>query len=487
MRSLAILSLGLVAGVRSAPVRREASPSNQSQFAAQRPGASNRQKLEEVLARRSGQFTGFTDASIIATALRKDSRKRIARRPDSSHPTLTSSDPTAGISADTGLKELARDMNAQADPCENFYAYACGSWMQKTERPEDVLSVSRGFSSLAERVDSTLFEIFHDADTPKVADFFKECTNNVQRNEQQTVPLQPWLQLIDDATTIESIFFVLGRMHAFNMNPLFDIYTDVDEEDPDTYFSMLYPAGWGLDDPNLLLDPPDGVKEAYVTRVATLLELGGESGADSGVPAKEQANAVWNFEYYLLLYTLLNTEAEGEQQGEQASGNQNQEQGQGRGQGQGPGGASSPAGGVAGGVGSVARGAMGAGGGDGDQKDGDENQNRGEGASLNSFTAQARRSALEKLPPVPRSIKDFALLDVPKTAHPNAMARNVMHALRSRALHGAGNSACTKDSFEPCALWGVKLARNGGNGGNGGNTSDGGNGGNTSDVSVVLV
>ena len=344
MRSLAILSLGLAAGVQSAPVRREASASNRSQFAAQRPGASNRQKLEEVLARRSGQFTGFTDASIIATALRKDSRKRIARRPDSSHPTLTSSDPTAGISADTGLKELARDMNAQADPCENFYAYACGSWMQKTERPEDVLSVSRGFSSLAERVDSTLFEIFHDADTPKVADFFKECTNNVQRNEQQTVPLQPWLQLIDDATTIESIFFVLGRMHAFNMNPLFDIYTDVDEEDPDTYFSMLYPAGWGLDDPNLLLDPPDGVKEAYVTRVATLLELGGESGADSGVPAREQAKAVWNFEYYWLLYTLLNTEAEGEQQGEQAGGNQKEGQGQGRGQGQGPGGASSPAG-----------------------------------------------------------------------------------------------------------------------------------------------
>ena len=59
------------------------------------------------------------------------------------------------------------------------------------------------------------------------------------------------------------------------------------------------------------------------------------------------------------------------------------------------------------------------------------------------------------------------MLDVPKTAHPNAMARNVMHALRSRALHGAGNSACTKDSFQPCALWGVKLARNGGNGGGG--------------------
>merc|ERR1740117_2136581 len=363
-------------------------------------------------------------------------------------------------------------MNAQADPCENFYAYACGSWMQKTERPEDVLSVSRGFSSLAERVDSTLFELFHDADTPKVADFFKECTNNVQRNEQQTSPLQPWLQLIDDATTIESIFFVLGRMHAFNMNPLFDIYTDVDEEDPDTYFSMLYPAGWGLDDPNLLLDPPPGVQEAYVTRVATLLELGGESGADSGVPAKEQAKAVWNFEYYLLLYTLLNTEAEGEQQGEQSGGDAAQGQGQGRGQGQGPGGASSPAGGVAGGVGSVAHGATGQNRGGGS----DQNQNRGD-ASLNSLTAKARRSALEKLPPVPRSVKDFAQLDVPKTAHPNAMARNVMHALRSRASPDGGSRACTKDSFEPCALWGMKLARDNGGGNGGGNGNGNGNGG----------
>ena len=401
-RALALLALGLAAGVHSAPVRREAFAANQSQFAAQRPGASNRQRLEEVLAH---QFTGFTDAGIIATALRN--RKRIARGPDASHPKLTSSDPTAGISADTGLKELARDMNAQANPCENFYAYACGSWMQNTERPEDVLSVSRGFSSLAERVDSTLFQIFHDADTPKLSDFFKECTNNVQRNEQQTVPLRPWLQMIDDATTIESIFFVLGRMHAFNMNPLFDIYTDVDEEDPDSYFTMLYPAGWGLDDPNLLLDPPDGVKEAYVTRVATLLELGGESGADSGVAAREQARAVWNFEYYLLVYTLLNTEAEGEQQGQQAAGSQNDGQGQGRGgqgPGQGPGGASSPAGGVAGGVGSVARGAMGAGGGEGDQRDGeggegDQSQNRGD-ASLISVRAIPNPSP-NPSPPLP--------------------------------------------------------------------------------------
>ena len=112
MRRAAFAPCFLVAvAAAPTPLGVPASAGNQSQVAPG-PEANARQKLAEALSRHSGKFRGFTDAAIIATALRKDSRKRRG----SPRSTLTSSDPAAGISAQTGLKELARDSRHDCPP-----------------------------------------------------------------------------------------------------------------------------------------------------------------------------------------------------------------------------------------------------------------------------------------------------------------------------------------------------------------------------------
>ena len=44
---------------------------------------------------------------------------------------LDSTDPSHTVRPDIGLDELKRDMNVSADPCVDFYEYACGGWVNR--------------------------------------------------------------------------------------------------------------------------------------------------------------------------------------------------------------------------------------------------------------------------------------------------------------------------------------------------------------------
>ncbi len=65
-----------------------------------------------------------------------------------------------------GLDEQA--MDPTANPCDDFYQYACGGWVKTTEIPADRPLYSRGFVAILDRNEAVERQILEDAAAGKL-------------------------------------------------------------------------------------------------------------------------------------------------------------------------------------------------------------------------------------------------------------------------------------------------------------------------------
>src|ERR1041385_1428788 len=75
----------------------------------------------------------------------------------SEHPPTTSAPPTAVATADAPPPGIDLSIiDRTVTPCDDFYKFACGKWLEKTPIPPDRSLWGRAFSEIAERNEARL-------------------------------------------------------------------------------------------------------------------------------------------------------------------------------------------------------------------------------------------------------------------------------------------------------------------------------------------
>ena len=200
----------------------------------------------------------------------------------------------------SGLDLSAIDKTA--DPCADFYQYACGNWVKNNPIPKEESQWGR-FSELHERNQKILRQIADDAVAhtdrspldQKVGDFYGSCMAEDQIEALGTKPLQDELTRIKAIQSPQDLVAEVARLHARQVSSFFSFEATPDPENAKMEMAEIDQSGLGLPEKDYYFRGDATsveLRKKYVAHIAKMFELIGVSAAD----AQKKAAAVMKLE-----------------------------------------------------------------------------------------------------------------------------------------------------------------------------------------------
>ncbi len=205
--------------------------------------------------------------------------------------------PTAPAKSAASQRFSIDNIDKTADPCTDFYQYACGNWLKNTEIPADQSSwVS--FIELDERNQFTMRDILdkaavaapgRDAITQKIGDFYSSCLDEKAADARGSDPIKPELERIATVKDKTALIDTIAQLHLQGTRGLFAFYSGPDLHNADMVVGNLDQGGLTLPDRNYYIkdDPKMVEMRQHLVEYATqLFTLAGQSAEQSGESAK---------------------------------------------------------------------------------------------------------------------------------------------------------------------------------------------------------
>src|SRR5271170_1588686 len=194
------------------------------------------------------------------------------------------------------------NMDPSVKPGDNFYEYANGDWIKRTEIPPDRagIGVFTTLADLSNKRTAALIEEAAKANAPagsntrKIADLYSSYMDEAAIEAAGLAPLQPHLAAIAAIKNKQELAQALGEtLRAdvdalnntnFHTPNLFGLWVAPDFNDSEHYTAYLLQGGLQLPDREYYLSDSEHMKEIrtkYQAHVATMLKLAGFTDSDA--------------------------------------------------------------------------------------------------------------------------------------------------------------------------------------------------------------
>jgi predicted metalloendopeptidase len=178
------------------------------------------------------------------------------------------------------------NMDTTADPCNDFYQYACGGWLKENDIPLDRAGWGR-FVEVGERNRVVLHDILEKAATDpkrtpleqKIGDYYASCMNEAAINIKGITPIQPELDRIAALKDKSQLPAEIAHLHSIRVPVLFRFGAGADFKDASKMIAGTDQGGLGLPDRDYYFkDDPTSVKqrEQYQQHVKNMFLLLGD-------------------------------------------------------------------------------------------------------------------------------------------------------------------------------------------------------------------
>ena len=205
---------------------------------------------------------------------------------------------------------VLENMDTSVKPTDDFFRHVNGTWIDKTEIPDDQTSWG-GFNQLRKKTDADVLIILNKAieerDFPKVKDaqgneidsdqekavnYYESIMDTVSRNKQGKAPVKPFLAKIDEIVTKKDVENYITNMSPYGGGGFYGFGVFNDLKNSSMNAGYIFPGGLGLSRDYYVDEKVKDKLEKYQEFVAKMFQ---EFGDDEAT-AKKNAATVVSFE-----------------------------------------------------------------------------------------------------------------------------------------------------------------------------------------------
>lgn len=206
-------------------------------------------------------------------------------------------------------------IDTTADPCGDFYQYACGNYSKLHPIPADLPSFDQ-FTNLYEFNLQALHGILEKASTAhaaagsdeqKIGDYYASCMDTAAIDKAGLAPIQPELDRIAAIKSRDELTPEIAHLQRISVDAFFGLSADQDFKNATREIAVMDQGGLGLPEKDYYLRTgakDDELRGQYVQHIANVLKLLGTSPD----PAGKNAADVMAFETALAKVSLGNVE-----------------------------------------------------------------------------------------------------------------------------------------------------------------------------------